>query len=352
MNFNIVNINQVSRDVLNKFVDDCDEAWLWHRYESIEAFNFWHNRMDFSFVVVENSVQQDIVAVIPLKLIKLKTAKLIEYNMFESIGGPACTTNKYKKGDILEFIGEYLVELCNKYNVNETLLQLCPLAPGYRGTKTPRVNPLLSMGFENVPSQTWMIDLSIGKEQLWKNIESSKRNKIRKAEKSGVTVRAASTPEDLDIYYKLHCDTYERTGMSPHQKKYFELTWENFLIKHLSYIIFAEYSGEVIAAENFAVYKNSAVYWTSASNSKGLELQANSLLQWSAMQWMADHNMEWYETGEAFPHLSSGKLKQLNDFKKSFGGELYPIYISAYKRKTKYSLLADILHGIRGLIWK
>jgi hypothetical protein len=36
--------------------------------------------------------------------------------------------------------------------------------------------------------------------------------------------------------------------------------------------------------------------------------------------------LSWYEVGEAFPNVKEGKLKGLNDFKKSFGGSLYPYY--------------------------
>ena len=39
-----------------------------------------------------------------------------------------------------------------------------------------------------------------------------------------------------------------------------------------------------------------------------------------------DDNCGWYETGEGFPQVGAGKSKGLNDFKKSFGGEMYPYY--------------------------
>ncbi len=50
------------------------------------------------------------------------------------------------------------------------------------------------------------------------------------------------------------------------------------------------------------------------------------MLQWTAMQWMLEASLEWYETGEAHPYALEAKSKGLNDFKKSFGGKLYPFY--------------------------
>ena len=84
-------------------------------------------------------------------------------------------------------------------------------------------------------------------------------------------------------------------------------------------------------AQMIADAKAGSLAWkTKASEAmaraKGLEAEANSLLQWKAMQWMMHNGIEWYETGEAFPHLGGGKAKGLSDFKKSFGGSLYPYY--------------------------
>jgi hypothetical protein len=46
----------------------------------------------------------------------------------------------------------------------------------------------------------------------------------------------------------------------------------------LSYILFPEWRGNVVAAENFGIYKQAAVYWTGAASAQGLNLAANSLL--------------------------------------------------------------------------
>ena len=67
------------------------------------------------------------------------------------------------------------------------------------------------------------------------------------------------------------------------------------------------------------------------------------------MQWMIEHGFEWYETGEAFPNVQEGKNKGLNDFKKSFGGELYPFYkgrIVVDLTKSECELEPSLLSGI------
>jgi lipid II:glycine glycyltransferase (peptidoglycan interpeptide bridge formation enzyme) len=191
--------------------------------------------------------------------------------------------------------------------------------------ESTHLNPLLEMGCDNTLSQTWILDLRIGCEAVWKGMEGRARTAMRKAEKAGVTVREAC-PDDLDVYYRLHQENYRRTGASPHPKNYFRAIWESFVAHGLARVWIAEIGGEPVAAENFGIYKQGAVYWTGAANVRGLETEANSLLQWTAMQWMINNGIKWYETGEAFPQVRAGKQKGLNDFKKSFGGCLYPFY--------------------------
>ena len=42
----------------------------------------------------------------------------------------------------------------------------------------------------------------------------------------------------------------------------------------------------------------------------------------------------YFETGGAYVHLRNGKFKGLNDFKKSFGAFIVPIYQGTYYTKS------------------
>jgi hypothetical protein len=133
----------------------------------------------------------------------------------------------------------------------------------------------------------------------------------------------------------------------PHSEDYFGAIWDRFIAKGLARVWVAELDGEPVAAENFGIYKGAAVYWTGAANAKGLEVEANSLLQWTAMQWMLDNGIEWYETGEAFPQFHAGKNKGVSDFKKSFGGSLYPYYKGRLSAGTVWERLYRCVQGHR-----
>lgn len=319
---------EIGRATWDAFVDSSDEAWLWHRYDLQDALSAWPGRNDLSLGIEDLSQGGEIIAIIPLHIVNRRVGHVWDINVLDSLGGPACRNGLGEKSrnKLLNFIREQLVALMRKQRSVEVRVALSPMAPAFRGEECPLVNPLLHIGCKNTLTQTWVVELRQGKDNIWQRMEGRARTAVRKAEKNGVNVRKADRPDDLEVYYRLHCETYRRTGVSPHPKAYFDAIWRNFLATGLAQVWFAEHNGEVVAAENFGVYKNAAIYWTGAASSHGLPLEANSLLQWTAMQWMVDAGLEWYETGEAFPNALKGKSKGLNDFKKSFGGKLYPYY--------------------------
>ena len=98
----------------------------------------------------------------------------------------------------------------------------------------------------------------------------------------------------------------------------------------------------------FGIYKKAAFYWTGAAIQSGLDVSANSLLQWTAMQEMILQEIAWYETGEAFPAAVGGKEKGLTDFKQSFGGELYPFYRGRITLAPKFSGFINYLIMLQG----
>jgi lipid II:glycine glycyltransferase (peptidoglycan interpeptide bridge formation enzyme) len=58
----------------------------------------------------------------------------------------------------------------------------------------------------NVPMCTILLDLSKGKDWLFRQCSERRRNKIRRAMKAGVEVAEMNTDWDFDEYYELYRD--------------------------------------------------------------------------------------------------------------------------------------------------
>jgi hypothetical protein len=317
----------LGRTAWNAFVESSDDAWLWHHYDLRDTVTTWPGSEDCSIAVLDRATSGQVAAILPLRRVNRRFLGFAPVYVLESLGGPAMLNgiSTKRRREILSVIRDQLLLIAEHGRCLEIRLFSPPMAPALRGERCPRVAPLLAAGCENTQSQTWVVDLRGGKDIVWAHMEGRARTAVRKAEKAGVRIRVATT-EDLDVYYALHMETYRRTGVQPHPRAYFQAIWDLFLQEGLARVWIAELDGQAVAAENFGVYKNAAVYWTGAASEKGLEVEANSLLQWTAMQWMAGNGIDWYETGEAFPQVMSGKLRGLSDFKKSFGGEMFPYF--------------------------
>jgi hypothetical protein len=315
----------LGQDRWDALVEASDEGWLWHRYDLQDALEAWPGSTDESFALLGEDDAP--LALVPLRRITRRKAGVLRLHVLESLGGIAIRNGLPDKTrrTLLQAARARLTERGHDGVCLETRLALPAMAPAFRGPRVPRVNPLLEIGCANTLTQTWVVDLAGGRNAVWTAMEGRARTAIRKAERAGVTVREAGA-DDLDTYYRLHQENYRRTGAVPHARRYFEFIWERFLTQGLARIWLAILNSEAVAAENFGVYKQAAIYWTGAASAQGLAVEANSLLQWTAMQWMIDNGIAWYETGEAFPQAVGGKNKGLNDFKRSFGGNIYPFY--------------------------
>lgn len=316
----------------NRFVDSSPDAWLWHRSELGDALGSWPGSQDLSFALADMADSGRIIAVCPLRRIEKRIAGLPGPFILESLGGIAFADppTDRKRRDMLDALGKHIERHAHSPWCLEMRMSLAPMAPARRGARCPNINPLVEMGFTNTPGQTWVVNLEAGSDSLWQRFEGRARTAIRKAKKSGMEIREAR-PEDLTRYYELHQETYARTGARAHPKAYFEAIWRYFIPQGLARVWVAEHDGQLIAAQNFGLYKRAGIYWTGAASQRGLELEAHSLLQWTGMRWMIDQGFVWHETGEAFPGARAGKLKGLNDFKRGFGGDLYPFYKGAMK---------------------
>jgi hypothetical protein len=337
----------IHSDDWNAFVDDCDEAWLWHRTELIDAFATWDGASDQSFAIRDGG---KILAVVPLHLTRGRMLGLVGWNTLESSGGPACANGmaaKQRKKVLTEARG-HLEALASRSKARQALFSLPVMAPAWRGERCPRVNPLLDLGCRNTLTQSWVIDLRRPMAEIRRAYSETTRQEIKKAEQSGVSVREARGAADLEAYYELHCETYRRTGATPRTKRYFQNIFDVLVEKNLCRIVFLIKDGAVIAAHNTGLYKGGAVYWTGASRNDKAAGETRLLFD-NQLAAARERDCEWYETGEAFPNLQHGKLKGLSDYKKSFGGEIYPFFRGSLPVKGGAGRLLDCYRLLRGV---
>ncbi len=184
------------------------------------------------------------------------------------------------------------------------------------------VNPLTEFGYTDVSTHTRMVRLTQSESELWFGLAQDARQQIKRARVAGYTVRRCAWCDMVNAYYRVHVETYTRTGVKPHPKVYFEGIADQRNKHHVLWVGF-DPSGTPVAFHNDARFGVAALYHTGCSETAHLKSGVNYLLFWEAMLGERADGCMWYETGEAFPQAKSGKDKGLTDFKGKFGGELH-----------------------------
>jgi hypothetical protein len=131
----------------------------------------------------------------------------------------------------------------------------------------------------------------------------------------------------LDEYYRVHVETYHRTGVRPHPRAYFAgIATTIAKDGHAVLWVGRDASNHPVAFHNCARFRDGSLYWTGCCETSHLPSGVNYLLFWHALAGAQEDGCGWYETGEAFPNTDDSKLKGLTLFKAKFGGELYRYY--------------------------
>ncbi|NOS67073.1 MAG: peptidoglycan bridge formation glycyltransferase FemA/FemB family protein [Candidatus Peribacteraceae bacterium] len=157
---------------------------------------------------------------------------------------------------------------------------------------------------------------------LFKEMRSTTRNLIRRAEKEGVTVTASVDPvADLPHFLKLHDETRKRHGFTPYTDSFFRAQVEEFAKTKNVILYLARHQGEVIASSIHMTFGGETSYHHGASVIS--KIPASYLLQWTAIRdalRRGDHLYNfWGIAPEGNPkHPFAG----VTLFKTGFGGKL------------------------------
>jgi lipid II:glycine glycyltransferase (peptidoglycan interpeptide bridge formation enzyme) len=179
--------------------------------------------------------------------------------------------------------------------------------------------------------RVWVVDLQKDEAELlaWLK-EHGMRKKLpyylRRATKDGVTVRASTKPEDLELFIemlnKLHV---KKGGIGKHPDDYYRKQFVAMAPKGYEKLFFAEKDGQVLAASLVGVYGKEGSYLHAASTDIMRDLSAPHLLQYEVMKYIQANNPGIVRYN--FWGIVSDKNRQTShprngysEFKRSFGG--------------------------------
>jgi hypothetical protein len=322
-------------------VDSIPESAFMHKWWLLEAQSTWKDRVDLSFLLEDQ--ERNPLAIVPLQLVEGKIFRTFRVKRFDLYGGVILVDHITDEGPALsmKFALTRLREMMDEMGVDYTNI----LVPFHGDSENSKhyLSSYAHSGVHFVEGGSWVIDLHQSQDELWKKLDSKQRNMVRKAEKTGVSIRLAER-EDLVPYYAMHLETCSRSGILPHPKAYFEFIWNHFYSITEAKIWIAELEGNVIAGQTFSIHHGVATYWTGASNNSARSCGANTLLQWEAIRYFQSVGLDFFENGWNSEEKTT-KAGTISKFKESFGGSLKPIFVGRIESNR-------ISSRLRNFFWK
>ena len=136
------------------------------------------------------------------------------------------------------------------------------------------------------------LDLKIGRDALISNFSSSVQRAVRKAKRSGLSVRIQSNEDAMAMFYKLHVRTRRRHGIPPQPRPFFVNIQRHLIGAGHGFIVIVEGQKRPLAAAVFFKFGRHAIYKFGASDERLQELRANNLAMSEGIKHLADAGAE------------------------------------------------------------
>lgn len=211
---------------------------------------------------------------------------------------------------------------------------------------------LLLVGFEPAdplqPRSSIHLDLAPEPERLLAGMSKGHRADVRRATRSGVTVRAGAGTPDLNVFYAILAATGARAQFGIHHRDYYQAV--DHLFGAAARLWLAERDGVTQAVALTVAWGGAGLYLYSGSTDAGLKSGAQHLIQWQAIQWVRERGCAIYDFwgvpdlfGLAASVADPAERERLEmiaradplfgvyRFKKGFGGRVVR-YLPAYDR--------------------
>lgn len=179
---------------------------------------------------------------------------------------------------------------------------------------------------DNLPKNTFFLDLTLNEQDLLYNMRYNTRYNVRNANKKGIRVREYGI-DYIGEWYKLYFNTAIRHNLPVQNQEYFSTILKNqdnskngVTIK----MLMADNDGELLSSMFLVLSKKRGTYLYGASTTCKNNLMASYALQWESIKIAKKLGCTEYDMFGSAPNLNqSHPLHGVHIYKKGFGGNLY-----------------------------
>ena len=185
----------------------------------------------------------------------------------------------------------------------------------------------LSKKFEIIKWGTFIIDLTIPKDEIFQKIDkNSGRKNIKRAINQNVTIEEINDDNLFDYFELLNADKPDRGGSNSNFQDFKELWNKLKPIGRTGFI--ARKNSEILSGLTFNYFSNHIIEGAVARSNidKQNSYYSQDLIRWKIIEWGIEHNMKWYNLAGFNPKLETSKEEGIYRYKKKWGGIKYDYF--------------------------
>lgn len=151
------------------------------------------------------------------------------------------------------------------------------------------------------------MEVASDEERLWSSLPSERRNRVRRAKKSGLDVEFADSGK-LDVFYDIWTRNMRDLGSPPHSRDFFAATLQE--LAENSVLLLVRLQGEYIGAALALFWKETlSVPWVSSLRSH-FSVYPNNILYWEALRFAATRGLRVFDFGRSSRDSGTYEFKQ------------------------------------------
>lgn len=180
------------------------------------------------------------------------------------------------------------------------------------------ISPALVKRWGLKESRLWVttqVDLTFGRDKLWKGLENNAQGPVKQAEKYGVEVYFGNSLQDMGIFYNIFLRTRKTLGIPSFPHSFFDTIWNRLCLAKKAKLLLAKKDRLPIAGMLLLLHKDMVIDGYSAYLPQFKSLRANDLLVWRSLEWAAGNGYRLFDFG-----ADSSDQEGLLSFKRKWCG--------------------------------
>lgn len=169
---------------------------------------------------------------------------------------------------------------------------------------------------------THVLPLGVAYDELASRFSPSTRRLVRQAEASGLSIRPATTPEDLRAFYEIAVETVRRRGGEPKPFSLYQRIAETLVKAGLARYHVVAHEERPVAGSLHLFHEGSAVSWLPVSRESSWTLRPNNFLIAHVLESLCAAGYLEYNFG-ASPPEAEGLIR----FKEGWGATRRPVLV-------------------------